>query len=209
MLQTAVIIDYQNLHLVARNQFNQGQNAHQCLVHPLFYAEQLIKVRNEKQAPGQSLAELSRVLVYRGLPSSEYDPRQNASNQAQKAEWELDPRVTVTLGPLTYRKLIDAKGREIWKGIKKGVDVLCALALVREARDPAIGIVILCSQDTDLEPALDEALRTNDAKIETASWYNPAIRRHTRQIRPTRQRIWNTALDANTFNAARDLKVYP
>ena len=47
MLQTAVIIDYQNLHLVARNQFNQGQNAHQCLVHPLFYAEQLIKVRAE------------------------------------------------------------------------------------------------------------------------------------------------------------------
>ncbi len=116
--------------------------------------------------------------------------------------------MTVTLRPITYRKVINADGKESLKGTEKGVDVLCALALVRETRDPAIGIVILCSQDTDLEPALDEALLLNDAKIETASWYDLTTRRQTRQIRPSRQRIWNTYLDANAFNAVRDLKVY-
>jgi uncharacterized LabA/DUF88 family protein len=98
----------------------------------------------------------------------------------------------------------------IGKPQEKGIDVLCALAVVREAADPDIDLVILCSQDTDLEPALDEAIALGSAKVETASWFDPASPHSSREIRPARgTRIWNTRLNATAFAACRDRNVYP
>lgn len=86
-------------------------------------------------------------------------------------------RVEVQLHPLKYSYELDANGRKVRdhdgtlllkdKPREKGVDVLCALALVREARNPDIGLVILASHDSDLDPALDEAAALGTAKIET------------------------------------------
>jgi hypothetical protein len=132
------------------------------------------------------LPELSRVLVYRGEPSPEHDPRGYSRNQAQKAHWERDPRVQVTLRPLKYeyarnaagRHASDANGQKIVQAVReKGVDVLCALATVREAQTPDVDLVILASSDSDLAPALDEALRPGTAKIETFCWYDAPTRR--------------------------------
>ena len=101
------------------------------------YANQLIQARTKTQRGGRPLAQLERVLVYRGLPSPEHDPKPYARNLAQKTEWERDPRVKVTLRPLKYpyertedgRKATDATGRPtIIERLEKGVDVLCALA---------------------------------------------------------------------------------
>ena len=87
--------------------------------------------------------------------------------------------------------------------------MLCALALVREARDPDIDLVILCSQDTDLEPALDEAIALGSAKVETASWFDAVSPQSSREIRPARgTRIWNTRLNAQAFSACRDPENY-
>jgi uncharacterized LabA/DUF88 family protein len=157
-------------------------------------------------------------LVYRGLPSAEHDPKPYARNQAQKAEWESDPRVSVVLRPLKYvfettadgRRATDASGKpRIRDRREKGVDVLCALALVREARDPEVDLVVLASQDSDLEPALDEVLICGGAKLETASWYNSGSHRRSREIRPSGvKRIWNTRLDENAFTACRDTREY-
>jgi uncharacterized protein (UPF0548 family) len=72
--------------------------------------------------------------------------------------------------------------------LEEGVDVLCALALIREASDPNIDLVILASQDTDLEAALDEALSLGTAKAETASWYDNVDRRASKEIASGRQR---------------------
>ncbi len=78
------------------------------------------------------MSSLLRVLVYRGEPSAEHDPKPYARNQAQKAEWMRDSRVEVTLRPLKYhlerdaagRPASDAGGRKIVKGkTEKGVDV--------------------------------------------------------------------------------------
>ena len=69
----------------------------------LHYANQLIEARNKSQRKGRPAARLERVLVYRGLPSAEHDPKPYARNLAQKTEWERDPRVKVTLRPLKYR----------------------------------------------------------------------------------------------------------
>jgi len=217
-LQAVIVVDYQNIHLTGHELFNPGQPAHLDLVHPLHFANQLLKVRNEKQQPGMAHASLQRVLVYRGEPSAEHDPKPYARNQSQKSEWMRDPRVDVVLRPLRYelerdatgRPATDALGRKIVKGkVEKGVDVLCALAVMREARKDDVNVVILASHDTDLEPALDEALELGAAKIETFSWYDPAQRRRCRQIRPRRGRtIWNTRLVESEFRNCTDLTRY-
>ncbi|UUT36420.1 hypothetical protein [Microbacterium elymi] len=217
-LRAAVIIDYQNVHLTGVGLFEHHQPPHEHLVHPLHFANQLITRRNSNQREGRAHATLRKVLVYRGLPSADIDPKAYARNLAQKAHWEQDPRVSVTLRPLKYRyaraqdgrKATDAAGRFILNGKpqEKGVDVLCALALVREARDPNIDLVILASQDTDLEPALDEACALQTAKVETVSWFDQGQYRQSREIRPDALRIWNTRLNAQAFSACRDPEDY-
>lgn len=216
-LRTVVVVDYQNVHLVGAGIFSPSAPRHESLVHPLHYANRLISIRNSNQRDGQPDAELSKVLVYRGLPSADIDPKPYARNLAHQTNWERDSRVLVTLRPLKYtyertadgRKATDANGKPIVKDKQeKGVDVLCALAVVREARLPDIDLVILASQDTDLEPALDEAITLGAAKIETASWFDSHNYGASREIRPTVRRIWNTRLDAGAFMVSRDSNIY-
>jgi hypothetical protein len=163
-------------------------------------------------------AVLRRVLVFRGQPSPEHDPKGYDRNQAQKAQWERDGRVLVTLRPLKYEyeraadglPATDVDGRKTVVGKReKGVDVLCALAAVREAQDPATDLVILASSDSDLAPAIDEVQRLGTAKIETFCWYDRTTRRGY-QLHPTdRARpVWNTRLDEIDFRACWDLTDY-
>lgn len=192
--------------------------AHEVLIDPLLFSSQLIRVRNQLQKADMAKALLSKVLVYRGQPSSEHDPKPYARNQAQQARWQRDPRVIVEMRPLKYtyvydgngKKVCDANGRLIVKGKQeKGIDVLCALALVREARSPGVDLVILASQDTDLEPALDEALSQYRAKVETFCWFNSKSPGMSRQLRPINGRtIWNTRLREEHFQRCWDLTDY-
>ena len=215
VLSAAVVIDYQNVHLTAANLFAPGQAYHEALLHPLHYANQLITARNARMSAEYPRAVLGHVFVYRGLPSSAHDPDAYARNLAQKAEWERDSRVLVTHRPLKYRYEYDGQGKKVSDAAgnlvilgkqEKGVDVLCALALVREAR--LRDLVILASQDSDLEPALDDALRIDRAKVETSSWFDPKTR-SSREIRPhTGRKIWNTRLQKSNFTAALDLNTY-
>ena len=218
-LRATLVIDYQNVHLTGVGLFEPYQPPHEHLVHPLHYAHQVVTCRIRSQRHGYSDAIVAKVLVHRGLPSSNIDPRAYSRNLAQKAEWEQDARVKVIHRPLRYnyqrdssgRKATDQQGRLLTVGRpqEKGIDVLCALAVIREARDPDTDIVILCSQDTDLEPALDEALALRTAKIETASWFNSSSPHSSHEIRPARgTRIWNTRLNGSAFAACRDPHPY-
>jgi hypothetical protein len=115
-------------------------------------------------------------------------------NQAQKAQWERDKRVLVTLRPLKYeyqrtfdgRPATDVDGRKIVIGSprEKCVDVLCALAVVREAQDPSTDLVVLASSDSDLAPAIDEVRLLGTAKIETFCWWDTEAKRGY-QLHPT------------------------
>ncbi len=168
--------------------------------------------------PAYEPAELAKVLVFRGLPSSEHDPKGYARNQSQKSHWENDPRVTVEHRPLTYRYQYTAEGRRAtsadgrWivtgPAEEKGVDVMCALAFVREAYDPQVDIVVLASHDTDLIPALDEVLLMGSAKVETMTWYDTTNRYRTKQLRSKLRSTWNTRLVREDFDACLDLKDY-
>lgn len=219
-LRTVVVIDYQNVHLMGHGLFPVSRYLprHETLIDPLLFAQRLLEARNRAQAAGRPAAALRRVLVYRGQPSAEDDPKPYARNQAQKAHWERDRRVSVTLRPLKYehergpdgRALVGPDGRKVVTGKReKGIDVLCALALVREASLPDVDLVILASQDTDLEPALDEALALGHAKIETFCWYHPENRARSKQIRPAKgTTVWNTRLGEEEFKRCWDLTDY-
>jgi uncharacterized LabA/DUF88 family protein len=214
-------MDYQNIHLTGHGLFasSRDEAKHLALIDPLLYASQVIRVRNTAQKQGYPAATLTGVRVYRGLPSADYDPESYGRNLAQKSHWERDSRVKVTHRPLKYQYVRDSEGRaaqgpdgkRIVQGKEeKGVDVLCALALLREATDPAVDLVILASHDSDLEPALDEALRLGSAKVETTSWYDPAQRFRCQQLRPEdRSRpLWNTRLGEREFQLCWDRTVY-
>lgn len=121
----------------------------------------------------------------------------------------------VDLRPLRYTLERDAYGQPIrdvhGKAIvlgkrEKGVDVLCALAMVREAARADIDLVVIASHDSDLEPAVDEAVELGSAKIETFRWDSPDS--YVYQLRPARWRAWCTKLDEHAFTASRDLTPY-
>ena len=218
--RAVVIVDYQNIHLTGHGAFGDGRAKHEVLVHPLHMANRLLIARNSKMGPGYEPAELARVLVFRGLPSPEHDPKGYARNLAQKSHWETDPCVSVEHRPLTYRYQYTADGRRAQdvhgKSIldrtrpveEKGVDVMCALAFAREARKADVDVVLLASHDTDLVPALDEVLREGSAKVETMTWYDTTNQYRTNQLRPQGRSIWNTRLAKNDFEACLDLSIY-
>lgn len=220
-LRATVVIDYQNVHLTGHGLFASTQHLpkHETLIDPLHFANQLIRARNAAQRAGHPSSVLRRVLVFRGQPAPEHDGRGYARSLAQKSQWERDSKVQVTLRPLKYeyvragdgRPATDTDGRKIVNGPprEKGVDVLCALALVREAQDPSIDLVILASSDSDLAPALDEVQRLGTAKVETCCWYDKA-QRLGYQLWPTDKArpVWNTRLDEAAFRACWDLTDY-
>jgi uncharacterized LabA/DUF88 family protein len=217
-LRAVVVMDYQNVHLTGHDLFaaSRGLPRHASLIDPLLFANELLRTRNLAQKAGFDHAVLSRVLVYRGLPSADHDRMQYARSLAQRAHWERDDRVHVVHRALKYEYerdeegniLVGPDGRRVTKGRprEKGVDVLCALALVREAADGEVDLVILASRDSDLRPALDEALRLGSAKIETTTWHDPEHPGWCRPLRPDdeKRRLWNTKLGETQFQRCLD-----
>ena len=156
------------------------------------------------------IAALETVEVYRGLPSSELDAEDNARNLADQERWSRDPRVKVIHRALKY-VLLNKTAQHVnpqryVSKEEKGIDVLCALAVVRNAAAGNIDLVILASHDSDLEPAIEEAVRiAPGTKVETASWFNPEFK-HTRSKlnAKTPIAIWNTALGRDHYLASSD-----
>lgn len=219
-LRTAIVIDYQNVHLTGHGRFDSTRFGpkHEALIDPLAFASQLLEVRNARQRDGLPKAIIRDIDVFRGLPSSDHDPDSYSRNLAQKAHWERDKRVKVTHRPLRYRYLRDASGRPVvdpatqlrtpdGPPTEKGVDVMCALALLRHARRADIELVILASLDSDLIPALDEAVETG-TKVETFSWWAPEARGFEMRLSDPTRRLWNTRLNETQFLKCIDRNQY-
>jgi uncharacterized LabA/DUF88 family protein len=219
-LRAAIAVDYQNVHLTGHGRFKSTRDhpKHEALIDPLHFANQLLQVRNSRQRGGRPPAVLRAVDVYRGLPSSEHHPDAYARNLAQKAHWERDQRVSVTHRPLRYRYMRDASGRPLRDpatGIKipdgppteKGVDVMCALALLRHARREDIDLVVLASLDSDLIPALDEVVAMGE-RVETFSWWSPNDWSFEMRLSDRSKRIWNTRLGEQEFLRCMDRTEY-
>lgn len=205
-LNMAVVVDYQNVHLTAACLYMPGRPLEEALIDPYRFASQLAQARNATNDDTHQV-ELSRVEVFRGLPIPEDDHDAYRRNQAQKAQWTRGHHgvVNVTLRPLKYSwEYIDGVKRPIRTSRQeKGVDVLCALALVDLARCGLYDVVVLASRDTDLAPALDNAARTSQAKVEAAKWYHPGSP-HTFGRIKTERRLWTTSMTQQHFFASLD-----
>ena len=214
MLNATVIIDYQNVHITGYKLHGSNLGNHQHYLDPIKFAETLANERNSRIKADFPPATIVKVLVYRGLPSSVHNPTQYARNLAQAAYWERDKRVIVAHRPLKYtykrddsgKLVLDSNGKSIpLSKQEKGIDVLCALALVREVR--TADLVILASQDTDLIPAINEATSLRIGKVETCSWYLKGDH-SSREIRSESSPVWNTRLNEANFQNARDVNDY-
>lgn len=228
MLRTAVIINYQNVHLTAHDVFNPRGERHESLIHPMQFARRAILERNARQREGHDAAELSCVRVFRGLPHVDHDWEQNRRCVAQQKQWTADGAL-VELRDLKYRYRTNAGGRPVMdvhgrkepdgRGQEKGIDVLCALAAIHESERPDIDLVILASRDTDLVPVLDELhdRRSREperySRVETVAWFNPRYEEERTKsggsLRPTGgRRIWNTNLGRDAYDASIDRNDY-
>lgn len=228
MLRAAFIIDYQNVHLTAFDVFDPRGDRHNSLIHPMQFAKRAIEERNFRQRAGHPHAELSHVIAYRGLPHVDHDWHQYPRAIDQAIQWRTDG-VHVQLRDLKYtyqrgadgQPIFGANGRKVPVGrpVEKGIDVLCALACIREAARPDIDLVVLASRDTDLVPVLDElhdfhALDPQRyGRIETVSWFNTTWREEGTlsggSLVPTApRRIWNTNLDRACYEASLDRTDY-
>lgn len=223
-LSTLVVMDYQNVHLCGHDRFAEpGQLAHETLIEPMQFARRVISRRNVRQAPGFPKARLEEVRVFRGLPDATHDPDGHTFNKRHKKNWEISSNnvVKVIHRPLKYqyqrdatgRRLEDVHGKHVVDTSKapseKGIDVLCALALYAGSLDPRFDLVVLCSIDSDLAPAVEMAQDTRKAKIETSCWGDlnygnfGQIRVAKGQPRP-----FNTVLEYQDFIASIDRHDY-
>lgn len=201
----AVIMDYENVLRMGRKIFQPHAPMRECLIDPYRYGTQIAQVKNAQKESGETEdVKLARIEVYRGLPDPRDNPRGYRANELQKQIWTTghDGCVNVTLRPLKLEKETGT-----WR--EKGVDVLCALALVRAARSGDYDVVILASRDTDLAPALDEAnsLKAERTKVEAVKWYDPAVKFTNGQIK-TDFRLWTIGMRKSEYKASLDTTDY-
>jgi uncharacterized LabA/DUF88 family protein len=219
-MRTAVVIDYQNLLTRGHSLFLPDLNVRdrKRYINPGDFAEALIKFRNHAKNQ-QNALELVEVQVFRGLPDANADPDGNRLNQSQKSQWERNQKfnIQVTHRNLSYawnqfngdsQKRIqnsskDARfpGKTYHRREEKGIDVMCAISLLKQLRREDIDAVILASIDADLEPALEEGLETFPHKvIETTSWYHPNREGGKNRI-GSKVGAWNTGLPLWIFRS--------
>jgi uncharacterized LabA/DUF88 family protein len=212
-MKTAFVIDYQNVNTRGGKLFSNSTQAPgaNLFVNPFAFAVNAIEERNRIKKRGQRL-ELEIVSVYRGLPNADADPEENALNQTQKENWERESGGKLELHHrgLSYRwssePHLESKtpSKRYSSREEKGIDVLCAISVLRHLQDPNIDAVILASIDSDLEPALEEGKRAAPKKIlETVSWHLPGAPGGNNRI-GAKLGIWNTGLPEAVYRRVLD-----
>lgn len=189
--RVAVFVDYQNVHLSAREAFlDWGTPAKEGHVDVCAYARRLVSMR---QRPSRLLT----VRVYRGRPNPNFEPEAAAANDRQAAAWQRAGAV-VCRRPLRYP--------HDWPNLparEKGIDVQLACDVITVASEHQTDVVIVASRDTDLIPALEIVRARRQAHVETASWDGSS------QIRfPGERGPWCHRLSENDYEAVRDHRDY-
>lgn len=153
-MRVITYIDYQNMYKGARDSFGWGnEKGHFGNFRPLPLSRALAGER-----------ELKQIRVYTGVPHPERDRFGHAITQRRvEAFRRSDPeRVRVFTRTLKYPP---PEGRE------KGVDVQLAVDVVRLAIEDEFDVLILCSADTDLLPALEFVTQHKpDTIVETVAY---------------------------------------
>ena len=131
-------------------------------------------------------------------------PKLQTAFGRQARRWRADPLLTVKTTPLRYRRVDQASG-PMWRAEEKGIDVLLAVDVVRGAYMDEFDTAVVVSADTDLIPALREALRVGK-RVETASWSGPAT--GFTALRVSGYRTWSHHLSREHFDLVQDTTDY-
>ena len=205
MPKAALVIDYQNTHLTAARLFCPNKPYYEALIDPVLYAKQLERVKNaNKRISDESNIEITHIEVFRGLPLAAKDPSANSRNIQQKRNWEAAAKELSIELQVMHRNL---KYYEDGSVSEKGVDVMCALALVRLSSGSQYDTVILSSRDTDLCPALEEANRMGSSRIEAVKWVDDSNRSSWGSLKPD-FKMWTTQLYREDFLKCIDPRDY-
>jgi len=200
--RVAVFIDYENMHRCAADAFGIA-NGH---FWPWQLGERLVEIRSRHSSNPECA--LHQVRVYRGLPDARLQGAANAANQAQTSAWEKecpDPEhLVVYRRPLRYPKNWP---NSVGSPQEKGVDVALAVHLIQLGYQGGFDVGIICSHDSDLEPALDVANTVSTATfhLEVASW----SKRKRISFSHNSALPWNHKLSRKDFDAVKDGTVYP
>ena len=199
MTRVAVFIDYQNIYHGARRAFGGTTSDVPSFgnVDPLGLARLLVDLGHSADPERV----LSATNVYRGEPGRKSHRKLVTAFARQTHRWRADPAVTVKTTPLRYHPTI-RPGHRTWRAEEKGIDVMLAVDLVRGAYLDEFDAAVVASADTDLLPALEEALRAGK-RVETASWSGPA-----NALRVPGRRIWSHHLNRGHFERVQDTTDY-
>lgn len=113
--------------------------------------------------------QLEVVRVFRGTPSPKHSPIGQAACRRQINAWQAQDHVEVVTRPLRYYRDGTRGGVAHYSAREKGIDVMIALSIVLGAIRDEYDTGILCSADTDLIPAIEEARRLG-RHFEVAAW---------------------------------------
>lgn len=199
--RVVVYIDYQNVQYCARDMFWPAIPTPPRIaghVDPLKLGTLLCDLGR----PGDPNRDLAGVRVYRGQPiagRSREKARQFFDRQV--SSWRQTPGVEVFTRPLRYHRAKNPDGTEYWAAREKGVDVLMALDISIGARSDQFDVAIIASADTDLIPALEDALRVSK-RVETAAWGSPG--NSAGPLRVKGRNLWNHYLGQTHFDLVRD-----
>lgn len=183
-------MDWQNVYNAARRAFGWEKMPGEWGTFSPFRLARILAAGNGRGVG----AELTRVEVHRGLPSSAKDPVGYGANRRQSQAWMKESALVVPkLRPLRYPRGWPADPPE-----EKGVDVDLALSLVEAVILKQCDVAVLFTHDTDLVPAINAAARLRGAAcVETASWVSPAARQ---RLRSKEHRIYHHDITQNVFD---------
>ena len=200
--RVAVFIDYQNLYHGARRTFGRLPSDSPRLGHidPGTLARLLVGLGHIVD-PGRVLRTTS---VYRGEPGHKSHLKLRSAFARQTRRWRADSSLTVKTIPLRYRR-VNQPGGPMWRAEEKGIDVLLAVDVVRGAYMDEFDTAVVASADTDLVPALEEALRAGK-RVETASWSRSA--ESFTALRVPGHRTWSHHLSREHFDLVQDTTDY-
>lgn len=155
--RVVVFVDYQNVYRQARRAFELDSQHHvHGQIHPLRLGLVL-------KGMGIDDRDLAEVRIYRGMPSSERDPKGYGAANRQIALWRQTALLNPITRPLNYRQPDVPK--------EKGIDVQIAVDFVRLAIEGKYDAGVLFSGDTDLLPALEAVCELKGpAACEVAAW---------------------------------------
>jgi hypothetical protein len=189
MTRVAVFIDYQNVYKGARSAFGLEWDPHMAgQIYPRRLGLKLKGVGDDER-------ELVAVRVYRGLPSSERDPKSYGAADRQVALWRKQELVTPVTRPLNYRNPAQPK--------EKGIDVCIAIDFVMMAMRNEYDVGVLFSADTDLLPALEAVIAIKSAAAcEIAAWKPTGF--HANRLWVKGQGVHCHLLDETDFKHVRD-----